>query len=115
MGLIVFLVIYLAIIVFMIASIWTLFTKAGKPGWAAIVPIYNIIVYLEICGKPAWWFILFLIPIANFIVTIMLAIELAKAFGKETGFAVGLILLPIVFLPMLAFGDAKYTAPVPAA
>ncbi len=108
-------VIYLAIIVLMIVSMWKVFTKAGQPGWAAIVPIYNIVVILKIVGKPLWWLILFLIPIVNFVVAIMIALALAKAFGKSTGFAIGLILLGIVFFPILAFSDATYTAPPPAA
>jgi hypothetical protein len=101
-------IVYVAILVLMIASQWKIFTKAGKPGWACIVPIYNIVVLLEIVKKPTWWVILFLIPIVNFVILILIMIELAKAFGKDGGFAAGLILLGVVFLPILAFGDAKY-------
>jgi hypothetical protein len=101
-------VVYLAVIVFVVVCYWKIFTKAGKPGWAAIVPIYNIIILLEIVGKPVWWFILMLIPCVNIVIAILITIELAKVFGKSTGFAVGLILLPIVFVPILAFGDAEY-------
>jgi hypothetical protein len=100
--------IYLAIIVLMIVSMWKVYVKAGKPGWAAIVPIYNFIVLLEIVKKPLWWIILMLIPFVNLVIAIMLMIELAKAFGKGTGFAIGLILLPFVFFPMLAFTDASF-------
>ena len=107
--------IWLAIVVLMIVSMWKVFTKAGQPGWAAIVPIYNIVVILKMVGKPLWWLILFLIPIVNFVVAILIAVALAKAFGKGTGFAIGLILLGIVFFPILAFSDATYTAPAPAA
>ena len=102
---------YLAIIVVMVASMWKVFTKAGKPGWACLVPIYNIIVLLEIAGKPIWWIVLFFIPIANFIALILIMLALAKSFGKSGGFAAGLILLGIVFYPILAFGDAKYVGP----
>ena len=105
----------LAFIVLMIASMWRVFTKAGQPGWASIVPIYNIVVLLKITGKPVWWIIGFLIPLVNFVVMILLCIALAKAFGKGGGFAVGLILLSFVFIPMLAFSDATYTAPPAAA
>ncbi|MEY3238169.1 MAG: hypothetical protein RI883_2270 [Bacteroidota bacterium] len=98
----------LALVIFMIISMWKIYSKAGKPGWASIVPIYNYVVLLEIIKKPIWWIILMLIPIVNFIVIIIIMIELAKAYGKEGGFAAGLILLPIVFFPILAFGDAKY-------
>ena len=102
------LIIYLAIVVLMIASIWTVYSKAGKPGWAAIVPIYNIIVLLEIVQKPIWWIVLLMIPFVNFIILIIIYLELAKVFGKSSGFGLGLIFLGIIFLPMLAFGDAQY-------
>ena len=100
--------IYLAFIVLMIASMWTIFSKAGKPGWAALVPIYNLIVLLDIVGKPWWWLLLMFIPIVNFVVIIMIYHNLSLSFGKGAGFTVGLILLGIVFLPLLAFGDAEY-------
>lgn len=101
-------VVLLAIVVFMIACQWKIYTKAGKPGWACLVPIYNIVVLLEIVKKPIWWLILMLIPIVNIIIAIIILVELAKAFGKDAGFAIGLLLLPIVFYPMLAFGSAQY-------
>lgn len=101
----------MAIIVLMIASLWKIFSKAGKPGWACIVPIYNIIVMLEIVEKPAWWIILYLIPFVNITVAIIINIELAKVFGKDTGFAIGMIILPFIFFPMLAFGNSQYTKP----
>jgi hypothetical protein len=94
--------------VVVIAAMWKLFTKAGKPGWAAIVPIYNVIVLLEIIDKPIWWIVLFFIPFVNIVAAIIMNIELAKKFGKDTIFAVGLILLPIIFLPILGFGSAQY-------
>lgn len=109
-------IIYLAIVILMVASLWKIFVKAGKPGWAAIVPIYNIIIMLEIIGKPLWWIILMIIPFVNIVIAIICILELAKRFGKSTGFAVGLLLLSIIFMPMLAFGNAQYTAPpAPAA
>jgi hypothetical protein len=101
-------VIWLAVAVLMIAATWKIFVKAGEPGWAAIVPIYNVLVLLKISGKPMWWIILFFIPLANLIVAIITMFSLAKNFGKGGGFAIGLILLTIVFLPMLAWGDARY-------
>lgn len=107
--------IYLAFILLIVVSCWKLFEKAGKPGWAAIVPIYNIIVLLEIVGKPVWWVVLFLIPCVGLVIAILVAIELAKAFGKGAGFGIGIALLGFVFLPMLAFGDAKYIGPQKAA
>lgn len=102
------LVFYLAFVVLMIASMWKIFTKAGKPGWAAIVPIYNIIIMLEIVGKPTWWIILMLIPIVNIVVALILMHQLSLSFGKDIGFTIGLILLGFIFIPILAFGDAKY-------
>ena len=104
-------VIWLAVMVFFIYCGWKIYTKAGQPGWAVIIPIYNIIVMLKIIGKPWWWIFGFLIPFVNFLVMILLAVNLAKVFGKGTGFAIGLILLSFIFYPILAFGDATYTAP----
>ena len=100
--------VWLVLVVFFIAVGWKIFTKAGKPGWAAIVPIYNIVVVLEIVNRPIWWIVLTLIPVVNFVVAIILAIDLAKSFGKGTGFGVGLILLGPIFSAILAFGDARY-------
>jgi len=101
-------IVWLAVVLLMVASLWKVFVKAGEPGWAAIVPIYNIFVLLKIAGKPAWWFILMLIPIVNFIVFIIVCIALAERFGKGAGFGVGLGLLGIIFFPILGFGDATY-------
>jgi Family of unknown function (DUF5684) len=107
----VFLVVMLAIGVLMIASLWKVFTKAGQPGWAAIVPIYNAIVMLQISGRPLWWVLLLMIPFVNIVVGIMVAIDLAKSFGQSAGFGVGLILLGFVFFPILGFGSARYLGP----
>ena len=108
-----FWVVCIAIAVFYIASMWKVFAKAGKPGWAAIVPIYNLIVLLEIAGKPLWWFLLLLIPLVNIIVGVMVYVSLARNFGKGVGFALGLLFLSIIFFPILAWGDAQYQ-PQPA-
>jgi len=103
------LVVYVAIIALMIASQWKVFAKAGQPGWACLIPIYNIYVMTQIAKKPGWWLaIILLVPLVNIIFLIMLIHEIAKAFGKDTGFTVGLLLLGIVFWPILAFGDAQY-------
>jgi hypothetical protein len=100
----------LALALVVIAGMWKVFVKAGKPGWASLVPIYNLIVLLEIVGRPLWWIVFFLClgPIG----WILLSLDLAKAFGKEVGFAVGLMFLPVIFMPMLGFGDARYVGPV---
>lgn len=108
------LLIWLVVVVALIAANWKIFTKAGKPGWASIVPIYNIIVLLEIIGRPVWWIVLALIPFVNFIFAILVSVDLAKSFGKSIGFAIGLILLAPIFLLILAFGDAKYQGPAAA-
>jgi len=102
---------YVAIFLLMIASGWKIFSKAGKPGWASIVPFYNTIVLLEIVGEPWWWLLLMLIPYLNFIILILIIHKLSLSFGKGVGFTLGLILLFFIFLPILAFGDAKYLGP----
>lgn len=93
----------------MIIATWRIYTKAGKPGWASIVPIYNCIVLLEIVNRPVWWIILFLVPFANIIVQIIVYHRLARSFGKGTGYTLGLIFLPFIFFPMLGFGKSVYT------
>jgi len=93
----------------MIVSMWKIFEKAGEPGWAAIIPFYNIYIILKISDKPGWWLILFFIPIVNFVIFIITILAFAGKFGKGAGYAVGMILLPIIFFPILAFGDASYT------
>jgi hypothetical protein len=100
--------VFLAIGILMLISMWKIYSKAGQPGWAVLVPIYNLIVLLNIVRKPGWWFVLMLIPIVNFIIILLVYLELAKVFGKDTGFGLGIIFLPVIFLPMLAFGSAQY-------
>ena len=94
-----------------IISLWKLFEKAGEQGWKAIIPIYNIYVLLKIVGKPGWWLILFFIPIVNLVFAIWTYNMLSKSFGKDETYTVGLILLSFIFLPLLAFGNAKYLGP----
>jgi hypothetical protein len=109
-------IVQLVILAVMVVSMWKIFTKANEPGWASIIPIYNVFVMLKIAGKPGWWLILFFIPIVNLVVGILAMVALAARFGKGAGFVVGMVLLPIVFFPILAFGDAQYQAePAPAA
>jgi hypothetical protein len=96
--------------VIMIVSQWVIFTKAGEPGWAAIVPFYNVYVLCRIAGKPGWWLILFLIPIVSLIISLLVCLGLAENFGKGPGFGIGLWLLGFIFFPMLAFGSAEYVA-----
>ena len=91
-----------------IVAMWKIFTKAGKPGWASIVPIYNIVVMFQISGLNPWLILLFLIPFANIVIMIMMYVKLAKAFDKGTGFALGLIFLNTIFVLILGFGNSKY-------
>jgi hypothetical protein len=91
-----------------IVGMWKIFEKAGKPGWAAIVPIYNMYILTEIAGMDIMWFILTLVPCVGVVAAIMIWVNVAKNFGKDTGYAIGLILLPFVFVPMLGFSNARY-------
>ncbi len=102
-------IIYLAIIIVTIVSLWKVFTKAGQPGWAAIIPFYNAFIMIKVAGKPAWWFILLFVPVANLVISILVFNGIAVKFGKGIGYTIGLFLLPFVFLPMLAFSDAQYS------
>lgn len=104
----VFMLVWLAVVVLVIAGIWKTFAKAGKPGWASIVPIYNLIVLLEIAGRPIWWIILLCVPLVNFVILILVAMDIAKAFGKGTGFGLGLAFLGPIFYPILGFGSAQF-------
>jgi hypothetical protein len=112
-GLVGFLI-WLALIVVIVAAGWVVFTKAGKPGWAAIVPIYNLIVLMEICGRPLWWFVLLLIPCVQIVIGAIVSIDLAKSFGKDVVFGILIWLLPVIFVPILAFGSAQYQGPAAA-
>ncbi len=104
------LIIFLGIFIGLIASYWIIFTKAGESGWKCLIPIYNLIIILKISKKPIWWIILMFIPFVNFGAIIMINLALSGSFGKGTGFGVGLTLLPFVFAPLLAFGDAEYVS-----
>jgi len=110
----IFMFISLAIGILLIVAMWRIFSKAGKPGWASLIPFYNTYVMLTIAGKPGWWLVLFFIPIVNLVISILALVALAKTFGKGGGFVVGLIFLPIIFWPILAFDSSKYTAPIAA-
>ena len=99
---------YFGAIVLWIGALWQVFAKAGEPGWAIFIPIYNMYVLLRIAGKPGWWLILFFVPFVNLVISILTYVGLAQAFGKGVGFTVGLILLPGIFFPILAFGSSVY-------
>jgi hypothetical protein len=107
----VWLLIWLALFVTLIVSMWKIFQKAGKPGWAAIVPFYNIYVMLQVAGLPGWWLILFFVPFVNVIIGIIAIVYFVKSFGRGAGFAVATIFFPYVTYPILAFGKDKYVGP----
>ena len=100
--------IMLAFALFMIVSYWKVFEKAGQPGWGVLIPIYNILLLLKIAGKPGWWILLYLIPLVNIVIGIIVCIDIAKNFGKDAGFGIGLAFLGFIFYPILAFGSAQY-------
>ena len=106
--------VYIVLVAVLIVAMWKVFTKAGKPGWAAIVPIYNVIVMLEIVGRPIWWIVLMFIPFVNFVVWIIIAVDLAKSFGRSAGYGIGLAFLPFIFYLMLGYGPATYQGPAGA-
>ncbi|MBI2798479.1 signal peptidase I [Candidatus Saccharibacteria bacterium] len=113
-----YLVFILILLVVGIIPVWMVYKKAGKPGWAAIIPIYNFYILLDIVGRPVWWLVFLLLPVVPFvgplaflIVWIIVMLDLAKRFNKSTVFAVvGLVIFHIIGMYMLAFGDAKYKA-----
>src|SRR5438876_2699522 len=101
---IVFMLIIFAIAVLEIAALWKIFVRAGYPGWAAVVPIYNYVVLCKIGGKPGWWFLILWLIVPWF----MVCIGIARNFGKSTGFGIGLALLAPIFFPLLAWGSTPY-------
>lgn len=92
-------------------SHWIIFKKADEPGWASIVPLYNAFVMFRIAWGNGWKVLWLLVPLVNVVVAIILQTKLARSFSKSTGFALGLIFLPIIFYPILAFGEARYQGP----
>jgi hypothetical protein len=108
------LIFWLAFIVLIVVSLWKVFTKAGQPGWAAIIPIFNLYIMCKVAGRPGWWVLLMFIPIINFIVGIILSVDIARSFGRGLGFGIGLAFLGIIFYPILAFGSSEYQGPAAA-
>ncbi len=102
------LILILALLILMVAALWRVYEKAGKPGWACIIPVYNTLVLLEIVKKPWWWLFLLMIPVVNFIIGVWLTNLVSKRFGQGVGFTLGLIFLPFIFWPLLGLGDYKY-------
>jgi len=104
-------IIYLAVVVLEIVAWWMVFAKAGRPGWGILIPFYNVYLLCKIGGRPGWWLILFLIPVVNIVIGIIVMIDIAKGFAKSAAFGVGLYFLGFIFGPILGFGDAAYTQP----
>lgn len=104
-------VIYFAFIIAYIAGMWKTFDKAGEPGWAAIIPIYNLWVWVKLTGRPPLWFILCLIPCVNIVIIFLLSMDTAKSFGKSAGYGVGMFFFAPIFWIMLGFGSATYVGP----
>jgi len=100
----------IAIGLFVIVSMWRVLEKAGQPGWGIFIPIYNLYLLLLIAGRPGWWIILYFIPLVNLVIGIIVDIDIAKKFGKEAIFGVGLFFFGFIFYPILAFGSAQYQA-----
>ncbi len=107
-GLGIFLLIILVFVVFFMVCHWKIFTKAGKEGWKSIIPVYNMVIQLEITKQPTIWILYFFIPLVNIYFGVKHIHGLSRAFGKDVGFTIGLFLLPFIFYPILAFGDSKY-------
>lgn len=105
------LLVYVALLALMLVSFWVVFTKMGQSGWGGIIPILNWVVIAKLGGREWWWGLLTIIPCIGFVVLIILWNDLAKLFGKGVGWTIGLIFLPFVFVPMLAFGSAQYQGP----
>ncbi len=98
-----------------IVAFWQIFEKAGKPGWKSIIPVYNLLVLFDILGKPRYWFLFLLIPGLHIFIPIWMTILLGQRFQQSDLFIMGLFLFGFVFVPVLAFGDSKYTSPAKSA
>ena len=108
-------IVYLALIVFFIATGWKIFTKAGEAGWKCIIPIYSTLVVLKIVGRAWWWILLMLIPFVGIVIWLIVCLDLAKSFRRSGGFGVGIFFLPFIFGPILAFGSSTYAGPAAGA
>ena len=105
----------LAIAVIFILGLWKVFEKSGQPGWACLIPFYNMYILLKIAGRPGWWLILFLVPLVNIAIAILVAIDIAKSFGQSAVFGVVLLfLLSGVGYLVLGFGNYRYIGPAAA-
>ena len=110
-----FFLVMMAIAVVFIIGYWKVFAKAGQPGWAAIIPIYNAYILTKIAGRPGWWVLLLLIPFVNIVIILLLSIDVARSFGHSHIFGViMLFLLSGIGYLVLGFGSARYVGPAAA-
>ncbi|MFA7405715.1 MAG: DUF5684 domain-containing protein [Pelobacteraceae bacterium] len=105
---IILLLVTLAVCILIIAGQWIVFQKAGQAGWKCLIPFYNMYVMMEISGKPGWWMFLLLVPLVGIVIYLFAMLSLAKKFGRSELFGVGLVFLPMIFFPVLAFGGSEY-------
>ena len=113
--------VFIAIGLVVVVGMWKTFDKAGQPGWAAIVPFYNLVVMFRIGGQSGWFalsYLLNFIPIIGTLaflgIIIWNHVNISKRFGQGVGFAIGLVLLAPIFWLILGFGSSKYLAEQPA-
>lgn len=102
-------IIGISVFILEVVALWFVLEKAGEPGWAAIIPIYNYLMVIKIAGKPWWFILMMLIPLVNIVICIIILNGLSKSFGKDEAFTVGLVFLHFIFLPILGFGKAQYS------
>jgi hypothetical protein len=108
-------ILYVAVLIVWVAGYWMMFQKADRPGWAAIIPIYNFYTMCKIAGRPGWWWVLLFIPIVNIVIGLIVSIDLARSYARGTGFGVGLFFLGFIFAPIIGFGEDRYLGPAAAA
>jgi hypothetical protein len=102
------LLLVLAVSLLIIAAYWIIYERAGQAGWKSLIPFYNMYVLMEISGKPGWWMFLLVVPLVGVVVYLLAMLSLAKKFGRSELFGVGIFILPMIFLPLLAFGGSQY-------
>lgn len=106
------LLLVLAITGVVVAGFWKTFEKADEPGWAAIIPIYNLYVLIKVSGNAWWWLILMFVPIINILAQAKISIDVADKFGQGILFGLGLMVLSFIFYPLLGFGNYQYQASI---
>ena len=101
----------LILLALLVIAKWKIFTKAGEAGWKSIIPLYSEYIFVKIADGNGWKFLLYCIPVVNIVYHILFNLRLAKAYGKGTGFAIGLMFIPNLFTLILGFGSAQYIGP----